>query len=274
MKSSINSILISIIMPAFNAEKHLTDAINSVLTQDYQHWELLIINDGSTDNTLSIARTFQDRRIKIFSQANSGVASARNVGLKIMQGNFFCFVDADDVLPPQSLSARLHCFRSPDISFVDGSVEIYNSDLTVRQRVWRPRETENLFKSLVRLDNKCFFGPTWMIRRRPGIDYLFREDLTHGEDLFFYLSYCQLGRYTFTKDVILKYRKLKGSAMSNLKGLANGYTLINKKIMNFPGSSRLDYIIFSAKTRKAMFLDFTKSQDFKLAFRYLFLGTI
>ena len=274
MNGRMNSALISIIMPVFNSEKHLKDAINSVLIQDYERWELLIIDDGSTDASLAIAKTYQDERIKILSQPNSGVSAARNAGLKIMRGDFFCFLDADDVLTPQSLSARLQCFRSPDITFADGGVDIYNSDLTVKQRRWIPGLSEDLLKSLVRLDSKCFFGPTWMIRRCSDIDYAFAEDLTHGEDLFFYLSYAALGRYTSTKEVVLKYRKVDGSAMTNLKGLANGYTCINKKIKDLPGTSRIDYIIFSLKTRKAMFLDFTKSQEFKLAIRYLFLGSI
>lgn len=266
--------LISIIMPVFNAEAHLRDAINSVLAQDYLRWELVIINDGSTDDSLSIANTYKDPRIKVLSQGNGGVASARNAGLKVMRGDFFCFLDADDVLTSTSLSSRLQYFDSSEIFFVDGAVEIYNPDLTVKQRDWKPRSTVDLFKSLVRLDNKCFFGPTWMVRRNFDVDYRFAEGLTHGEDLFFYLSYCHLGRYAFTTQVVLRYRKSSGSAMSNLRGLANGYAWIRNRIMELPGTTQVDHMIFSMKTRKMMFLDFSKAGEIKLAFRYLVFGSV
>ena len=266
--------LVSVIMPVYNGQSYLADAINSVLEQDHQHWELLIINDGSTDNSLSIARKYKDPRIKVWSQCKAGVASARNAGLKVMQGDFFCFLDSDDVFTPRSLSARLRCFTSTDITFVDGTVEIYNSDLNVKQRVWMPEKSADLFKSLIRLDNKCFFGPTWMVRKNQTTDYHFHEGLTHGEDLFFYLSYSHLGRYRFTREAILKYRKTTHSAMSNLRGLANGYTWIRKHIAVFPYSSPLDLLIFSLKTRKAMFLDFLKAGEIKSAVKYLIVGSV
>jgi glycosyltransferase involved in cell wall biosynthesis len=119
-------------MPAYNAEKYIAEAINSVLNQSYPEFELLVINDGSSDQTAKIIRSFFDSRIKYFKQNNQGVSSARNTGLENMKGVYFCFLDADDVMPQDSLKSRLEIFNSNNkIDFVDGKVrkKIYHSQV-------------------------------------------------------------------------------------------------------------------------------------------------
>ena len=114
--------LISIIMPAYNAEKFISAAISSVLDQTYSNWELLIVNDGSTDSTLEIIGSFRDDRIHTFNQENYGVSASRNIALKYMKGSYFCFLDADDMFPSISLESRLFMFQSnPELTFVDPS---------------------------------------------------------------------------------------------------------------------------------------------------------
>ncbi len=90
--------LVSIIMPAYNVEDYIHESIASVLHQTYNNWELLIIDDASTDNTLSIINTFKDVRIIIYSlNKNKGVANARNYGIDKCKGRFIAFLDADDL---------------------------------------------------------------------------------------------------------------------------------------------------------------------------------
>ena len=90
---------ITVILPAFNAAQFLARAIESVQEQSFADWELLIINDGSTDETLNIASAFekQDNRIRVISQDNRGLSGARNTGLESTRGNFIQFLDADDI---------------------------------------------------------------------------------------------------------------------------------------------------------------------------------
>lgn len=83
-------------MPVYNVEKYIGISIQSVLDQTYTDWELIIVNDGSTDNTLEAARSFSDSRIKIIYQHNSGTAVARNTGIEAAQGEFIAFLDGDD----------------------------------------------------------------------------------------------------------------------------------------------------------------------------------
>ena len=88
--------LVSIIMPAYNAEKTISKAIRSVLEQDYKHLELIVVNDGSKDNTSNICLSISDSRIKIINQNNLGLSEARNTGLKAAEGEYISFVDSDD----------------------------------------------------------------------------------------------------------------------------------------------------------------------------------
>ena len=92
--------LVSIIVPVYNAEKHLADAIQSVLDQTYSNFELIAVNDGSTDRSLEILQRFTDQRVRIINKENTGVSDTRNVAIKAATGEFVCFLDADDYYSP------------------------------------------------------------------------------------------------------------------------------------------------------------------------------
>ncbi len=91
---------VSIIIPVYNAEKYITECFNSIQNQTYSNFEAIIINDGSTDRSLSLAEEYAslDNRFKVFSQENKGSSAARNTGLKLAEGEYLAFVDADDWL--------------------------------------------------------------------------------------------------------------------------------------------------------------------------------
>lgn len=219
-------------MPAYNTASYIKVAIDSVLSQSYENWELLIINDGSNDNTEEIINGYSDRRIKHFLQDNQGVSASRNKGLNQMSGDFFCFLDSDDFMPPDSLSGRIIKFQiNPDIQYVDGVVAVYDQNLENLQFRWIPSFHGNPVNELLSVSGKCFFGPSWMIRRNKNINYQFQEHITHGEDLLFYINIAQVGGlYDYTNEIILHYRKGHQSAMKNLKGLEKGYYHIFKVI--------------------------------------------
>lgn len=102
--------LISIIVPCYNVEDHVSRAIKSILDQTYTKTEILLINDGSTDKTLEIIEKFQnqDTRIRVFNQENQGLSSARNVGLDNAKGDFLYFMDSDDLIDKNLLSILYH----------------------------------------------------------------------------------------------------------------------------------------------------------------------
>ena len=95
--------MISVIIPAYNAAKTIVCCVESLLSQTYQDWELIIMDDGSTDNTLDVCQSFQDKRIQVYHKPNGGVSSARNYGMTYAKGEYIAFVDADDYLEPMYL---------------------------------------------------------------------------------------------------------------------------------------------------------------------------
>lgn len=103
---------VSIVLPVFNGERFLRDAVESVLKQTSSNWELLIINDGSTDSTASICDEFAatDKRIRVFHQANGGVNAARAKGIDNATGDYLTFLDADDALLPNALDQMIGLF--------------------------------------------------------------------------------------------------------------------------------------------------------------------
>ncbi|MFA5984822.1 MAG: glycosyltransferase family A protein [Methylococcaceae bacterium] len=96
--------LISVIMPCYNAEQYLHTGIASVFGQTYPNLELIVVNDGSTDNSLAILQALNDPRLQIINQTNQGVCGARNQGLQAANGDFIAFLDADDTWHPDCLS--------------------------------------------------------------------------------------------------------------------------------------------------------------------------
>ena len=100
--------LVSIIMPNHNSEKYIRETVQSVLNQTYQNWELLFVDDCSTDDSIRIVRSFEDDRIKIFqNEKNSGAATSRNFALRMAKGRWIAFLDSDDVWLPEKLAEQL-----------------------------------------------------------------------------------------------------------------------------------------------------------------------
>lgn len=113
--------MISIIIPVFNAEKYLGLCIESVLAQDYQDFELVLVNDGSTDSSEVVCRKYDDSRIKYICKENGGVSSARNKGLIVAEGDYIAFIDADDTIPRNALSKLFHALKDSSADMAIGS---------------------------------------------------------------------------------------------------------------------------------------------------------
>src|SRR5579859_7170453 len=108
MLNTLHPINVSVIIPCYNYARFLPDAVASVVAQTYTCWELLIIDDGSNDDTLATAQQLQaiypEQRIRVFHQPNCGQAATRNIGADHAQGNYLLYLDADDILAPQTLA--------------------------------------------------------------------------------------------------------------------------------------------------------------------------
>jgi glycosyltransferase involved in cell wall biosynthesis len=110
--------LVSVIVPAFNCEKTISETLLSLINQDYEEIEIVVVNDGSTDNTLNILKSFGNK-IRLFDQKNAGVSSARNAGLQKANGEYISFCDSDDIWAHQKVTEQVKYLKShPSVGMV------------------------------------------------------------------------------------------------------------------------------------------------------------
>jgi glycosyltransferase involved in cell wall biosynthesis len=265
--------MVSIILPCYNCQDYIGRAITSVIAQSYHDWELLIVDDGSTDRSPEIIRqrAAGDSRIRVFTQPNGGVSKARNLALANASGEYICLLDADDWLPENSLQARINKFKESEaITFVDGHVDVCNEAGSSIERTWKPTFRGNPHRMLLRLSPACFFGPTWMIRLKASQSIRFDERVRHGEDLLFYAALSRDGgAYDYVDETVYCYRNRIGSAMKNVDGLAEGYLTLRKILATSNSFSIGDRLIFEYKIRRIMFLTYLRSGNIAKALRYL-----
>ena len=110
--------LVSIIMPSYNAEKYIAAAIKSVLNQTYSYWELIIVDDCSTDGTVKVILSFRDKRIRFYkNEKNSGAAISRNCALRQAKGRWIAFLDSDDIWHPEKLEQQISFMEEKHYAF-------------------------------------------------------------------------------------------------------------------------------------------------------------
>ena len=110
---------VSVIIPAYNADRYIAEAINSIFSQSYQDYEIIVVDDGSTDSTPEILQSYGSR-IHSISQTNGGMAAARNLGIAAAKGELIALLDHDDIFLPDKLPAQVACFDShPGVGLVN-----------------------------------------------------------------------------------------------------------------------------------------------------------
>lgn len=123
------SSLVSIIIPCYNSSRYLSETLTNILSQTHSNFECLVIDDGSTDDTSLIARSFaeRDNRIRYYSQENAGSAAARNKGIELSKGEFFQFIDADDLIHPEKVKIQVeYLLENSTIDVAFGQVVLFN----------------------------------------------------------------------------------------------------------------------------------------------------
>lgn len=120
---------ITVLMPVYNGEKYIAEAIDSILNQTYRDFEFLIVNDGSTDRTEAIIKSYTDKRIKLITQPNGGVSNALNTGLKNASGKYIARFDADDISYPERLEEQYtFMLKNPDYVLIGSDAEYVNEE--------------------------------------------------------------------------------------------------------------------------------------------------
>lgn len=209
---SLKAGLVSVMMPAYNAERFIRAAIDSLLNQTYHLWELILVNDGSSDQTETIIRKYSDSRIRLFNQNNSGEASARNNALKHVQGEFLAFLDADDFYHPSFLALMVRYLNQhpeKDGVYCDGFyVDPNNKILSSLSSFRRGPFEGDLFEQLVRASD--VFGPpmTVMLRSEKVLSSKieFDQRIVIGPDWDFFTRLSQFVLFGYLNQQLCFYR--------------------------------------------------------------------
>ena len=171
-----NSCGISIILPVFNCEKYIDKSINSILNQSYRNFELIIINDGSTDKSENIIKSFRDKRIRYYSQENQGLAKSINQGIKLARHEYIARQDADDISLPQRLEKQITYLQSnPNCNLLGTWAKIINEDKITNRYLIHPSTNSGCVYKL--LFDCCFTHTSVMIRKS-----IFKEVGTFNEN--------------------------------------------------------------------------------------------
>lgn len=221
MLNPLNDVLFSVIVPVYNAAAYLERCIDSLLQQDEPRFEVIFINDGSTDHSLSLLQNYAHYpHFHIINQANGGVSSARNQGIRSSRGKFLCFLDADDFLPATAFSTWLRLMQQ-NVCMVVGQSQHFTpqgqpldfpiaSDQTSQMTVSAAMNELLYFTPRHGICDKVFRGD--VIRQH---HLRFNEEIYNFEDLLFVMNYLwlqQQRQVVFSGAVVYHYVKSANSA--------------------------------------------------------------
>lgn len=228
---SAPSATISVVVPCYNAGRYVHEAVLSVLAQTRAPIEVLVIDDGSTDDSARVVQTIDDPRVHYHRQANAGVAAARNLGLDLARGEFVGFLDADDRWRPQALEVLASMLESsPEIAcafadferFEDGTRRVIGTQLRLYRELadlpTRPLPRPNTFRlegdafsELIQYGDVPGFSSGMLYRRTTAAAVHFDTSLPVCEDMAFFLRVLLHGTVAFSREVLCDVRRHPGN---------------------------------------------------------------
>ncbi|MCY6353988.1 glycosyltransferase [Clostridium sp. ZS2-4] len=281
--------MVSIIIPTLNSKQYISQAIQSILNQSYKDYEIIIVDDGSADNTYEELKKYEDK-IKYYYKKNGGVASARNYGMLKANGEYICFLDADDMYKEEKLKEQVEFLENnPEIDVVYNNVDVVDEELNFINILKSEGVYENRKDFLTMLlVRQIIPGPaSIMIRRKcveSGIKY--NEEYRHAEDYDFTLKLAKKFNVGYIPKSLYIYRRHQSNLTNEHKKQFNNEIEIIKKIgieniksvvweSNFTESMKK--LIFSKilikinewDQAKNVLLDILKNEEIAIAYFYL-----
>lgn len=204
--------LISILMPVYNAGDFLVEAIESIRNQTLKDWELIVVDDGSTDKSIEILKKYaeKDSRIKVFKfKKNKGLAFALNYGLNKVHGKYLARMDADDISYPKRLETQLrYLIRNPKVVAVGSQVKLINEKgnfIGYKKFPTDPKKIYQMMGMMMSIQHPTLLTYTKLIKKCGYANH------TTAEDVSMFFKLMQFGEFLNTKEVLLKYRIRKNS---------------------------------------------------------------
>ncbi len=216
--------IFSIIIPAYNAADTITNTLNAVLAQTVKDFEIIIINDGSTDDTLSMIEPFLSDRIRVISTPNGGVSRARNLGINKAQGKYIALLDADDYWAPQHLEYAQHFLDvNPDINWYANRISRVSK---IPQNTQLGSDAANYTITNFFKDGYCIVHSSSVVFRRGTgeSNNIFPEHLSMGEDMIAWARYAALNeKIGINNHTLVYYLSREESAVSKISDRSERY---------------------------------------------------
>ena len=229
----MNNVSASIIIPAYNAGKFIAETIHSVINQTYNNWELIIIDDGATDNTKNVVALFlSDNRIKYFYQKNAGVSAARNKGLEMVTGDYIAFLDADDVWEPENIEKKIKMLVDfPDVDWVYSDMFEAGEKMN-KVKVAAIGRDDNILENILLWEGEVVPGPcsNLVVRRKcitNGVK--FDTHLSTAADQDFCLQLAKSYKGKRIGEALWSYRILSTSMSRNIKTMQKDHIYVYRK---------------------------------------------
>lgn len=222
---------ISVIIPAYNVGRYISSTLESLRKQTFGDFELIVINDGSSDNTLEIVNSFKNvfaARLNVINQKNSGVSRSRNAGIEISHGKYICFIDGDDTVEPDYLQLMYERITSDDSDMgYCGYREVLTDGTVYKTYPERYKYSDGIINGKDILE-KYLRGETYMyiwsiIFKRELIfsnNIRFRKDISYGEDqIFNFQALAKADKVSCVKKELINYLRHDSGTMQNLNNL-------------------------------------------------------
>lgn len=215
MISKINKELVSIITPLYNCKLYLKECIESVISQSYQNWEMIIVDDQSTDCSYKLALDYsqKDQRIRVFQlNKNSGSGVARNKGIKESKGRFIAFLDSDDIWHENKLKIHIDIMLSNNSSFSHTSYGYISESGDILKKVFKVSRNSIGYKELLKRTEISCLTAVYDVSK---LGKIYMPDLRRKQDYALWLSILKSGHTSLPVDEVLAwYRQRKDSATS------------------------------------------------------------
>jgi len=224
--------LVSVIIPAYNSAKFIRETIESVLQQIYTSLEIIVVDDGSTDNQKEIIKVLadQDSRVKYFYQENKGVSAARNFGYEQSSGEYIAFLDADDVWLPDNLILKIEKLQSGKFGLAHSDAAIINEVSVATGQTLAGKEG-NVLNDMLMWNGAQIPGPSSILVKRDVLDQvgLFDTELSTSADYDFFLRIASRFAVGRVDKITWKYRIHSNNMHKNIARMEHDVLLVYKK---------------------------------------------
>jgi glycosyltransferase involved in cell wall biosynthesis len=262
---------VTVIIPAYNAMKYLPKTVESVLNQTLTDFEVLIINDGSSDGIVEWASQITDLRVRLISQENQGTAAARNTGIVESQGEYIAFLDADDIWEPTKLEKQAQCLdNNPLAGLVDAWTAFIDENGKLTGLVMNHETEGDVYKEVVETcDSSVCCGSSPMIRRSCFDTLGLFDRESYIEDVDMWIRIATRYHYGVVKEPLVKYRMHPNNKSKDCESMLRGFRQLIEKIYSSLPTEIL-YLRARSYGRLYIFLAWRSidTQDYQQAFHY------